>query len=86
MSASSPLNCPVVDIDAEFDRAMRIADSRERAKALATLLRQVADLSKAVMAERDESARAMLADGYTGRDVRDALGITKGRVSQLIRK
>jgi hypothetical protein len=73
-----------VDVYAEFERAKRISDSRERARALATLLRQVTDLNRAVMAERDEAARAMKADGHTGRDVMEALGITKGRVSQVV--
>jgi hypothetical protein len=73
-----------VDVYAEFDRAKQIADSRERARALAALLRQVTDLNRAVMAERDKAARAMKADGYTGRDIMEALGITKGRVSQVV--
>lgn len=73
-----------MDVYAEFERAKRISDSRERARALATLLRQVTDLNRAVMAERDEAARAMKADGCTGRDIMEALGITKGRVSQVI--
>ena len=74
-----------MDLEAELGRARRIVDSRERAQALAALLRQAAVLNDTVMAERDEAARAMNADGYTGREIMEALGVTKGRVSQLLR-
>ena len=56
-------------------QARRLAQTREE------LTRRLAE----VRAEVDETARGLVADGVSVRDVADLLGISPGRVSQVVR-
>lgn len=58
------------------------AQARDLAEAREDLTRRLAD----VRARVDEVARALVAEGVSVRDVADLLGISPGRVSQVVRR
>ena len=58
------------------------AQARQLAGTRAELTRRLAE----VRAEVDEAARGLVADGVSVRDVADLLGISPGRVSQVVRR
>jgi DNA-directed RNA polymerase specialized sigma24 family protein len=63
-------------------RAALAPSRRELADAREELTRRLAE----VRDEVDETARGLIAEGVSVRDVADLLGISAGRVSQLVRR
>ena len=57
------------------------AQARELAQTREELIRRLADIRARV----DKTARGLIAEGVSVRDVADLLGISPGRVSQLLR-
>ncbi|MGH3814701.1 MAG: hypothetical protein ACRDUV_20015 [Pseudonocardiaceae bacterium] len=62
-------------------RIAGVAQARELAEAREELTRRLAD----VRAKVDEVARGLVAEGVSVRDVADLLGLSPGRVSQVVR-
>ncbi|MGH3868992.1 MAG: helix-turn-helix domain-containing protein [Pseudonocardiaceae bacterium] len=58
------------------------AQARDLAKAREELTRRLTE----VRARVDEAARGLVAEGVSVRDVADLLGISPGRVSQVVRR
>ena len=64
--------------------AVGMPDPARRASALVALLSDLDDYRSAVLAARDEAVRSMHAAGHSGTEIVAAVGITKGRVSQIL--
>lgn len=74
-----------MDLRTAYDHARAVTDPADRAAKLTTLLQDVDGLRVDILAARDDAARAMHARGAKGVEIERALGVSHGRVSQILR-
>ncbi|MFJ8310241.1 MULTISPECIES: hypothetical protein [unclassified Streptomyces] len=70
--------------ETELKRAMQEADPRKRAALLAALLDQLEAARKDALTARDATARELHSAGASGAEIQRLLGISHGRVSQIL--
>ncbi len=69
----------------QLRRAEAYRDPVRRTTALTALLRDADGYRAEVLAARDDAVRAMHQAGHTGTEIMAIIGVTRGRVSQIIK-
>lgn len=70
--------------ETELKRAMQEADPRKRAASLAALLERLGAVRNDALTARDATARELHSAGASGAEIQRLLGISHGRVSQIL--
>lgn len=73
-----------MSLDDALAKVLRDTDPETRALALNDLVHRAERLRIEASKERAQAMRQLSADGWSGQEIARLLGITKGRVSQLL--
>jgi len=71
-------------LDDVLEKIMREPDLEGRARALNELVRDAEQLRKEAGKRRAEALRELSAAGWAGKDIARLLGVSRGRVSQIL--